>query len=136
MLFGLLWGVAIGTFPSFSQASNPPPTIQNTLVTGVVINQDERLILQELKVRIYRHGVQISEITTQHGMFSVDLEEWATPRDRIEVVIQREGASSYHPHGGKIIRTTLASAQNLNMQIQYDFPRIDSREEVYYFNGI
>ena len=107
MIFSIIAAFLFYALPNFLHATNPPALEkhENTLVTGVVVSKAEYLIKAEIPVRIYRNGVRIAEIMPENG-----------------VVIWPERINKYNRHSGKTIRTDLAHAQNLSLEIEYSCP--------------
>ncbi len=124
MIFSIIAAFLFYALPNFLHATNPPALEkhENTLVTGVVVSKAEYLIKAEIPVRIYRNGVRIAEIMPENGMFVYDLKGIADRNDLIEVVIWPERINKYNRHSGKTIRTDLAHAQNLSLEIEYSCP--------------
>jgi hypothetical protein len=110
--------------PTSMQATNPPANEkhENTLLTGVVVSKGDYLIRSPIPVRIYRNGGRVAEVFPENGMFVFDLKGMADRNDLIEVVIWPERIDRHNHHSGKTIRTDLAHAQNLNLEIAYSCP--------------
>jgi hypothetical protein len=103
------------------------PWKTNTLVTGVVINQDSELVPLEIPVLIYHGRTLVAQVMAVNGLFSIELDGKLKPEDVIEVVIkehQNTSKSRYtrDGYGGGKASAKLMDAQNLNIKVHYEFP--------------
>jgi hypothetical protein len=98
----------------------------NTLVTGVILNQDSMEVPLDIPVSIYANSKLVAEVTSRHGLFSYEFSGQLNPDDVIGIVIKKHQAGKDEPEGssyggGKLV-TRLGDAQNIKLVIQYDFP--------------
>jgi hypothetical protein len=111
-----------------SLRGNLDPRQTNTLVTGVILNQDSELVSIEIPVLIYSGKTLVAQVKTTNGMFRVDLGDKLHPDAVLEIVVRERKsttksvyAEAYGP--GKAI-TRLGDAQNVVVQVEYHFPRM------------
>ncbi len=111
-----------------SLRGNLDPRKTNTLVTGVILNQDSELVSIEIPVLIYAGKTLVAQVKTNNGMFRVDLGDKLKPDAVIEIVVRERKSSTkevyletYGP--GKAI-SRLGDAQNVVVQVEYHFPRM------------
>lgn len=104
---------------SISAEANPsdkksgPST--NTLLTGVVLEQNGDLVTEPIVLKLYRGNALLAEpLLLDHGLFSIDLQGQAVSSDRITIVIQKQEVN-----GTKFARTAsqtlLGEGQNLQV---------------------
>jgi hypothetical protein len=109
--------------------TNDAPWKTNTLVTGVIINQDSELVPLSIPIQIFANKKLIAETTSSHGLFSIDLKDKLAPDAVIELIVKekKEGDGEiqfYGTYGGGKAYSRLGDAQNLNIKITYHFPRM------------
>jgi hypothetical protein len=107
--------------------SNDTPWKTNTLVTGVVINQDSELVPLDIPILVYANKKLIAETQSSHGLFTIDLKDKLKPDDVIELVVKpkkEDGTISRwgDSWGGGKATSRLGDAQNLNIKVEYHFP--------------
>ncbi len=109
-----------------------PDVRNNTLITGVIVNQDGEVVPLDFEISIYSKQVLITKIKTENGMFKCDLAGKVSPGDIVGLVI---GANTGHvpetldksKHGATKRTLPLRNAQNLELVVHYDFPYIEYR---------
>lgn len=109
-----------------------PNVRNNTLITGVILNQDGDVIPLDFEISVFCKQVLITKIKTENGMFKCDLAGKVNPGDIVGLVI---GANTGHvpetfdrgKHGATKRTLPLRNAQNLELVVHYDFPYIEYR---------
>jgi hypothetical protein len=104
-------------------------TKTNTLVSGVILNQDSIEVPLDIPISIYANSKLVAKITSRNGLFSYEFDGQLKPDDVIGIVIQKHDARKDEPEGssygaGKLV-TRLGDAQNIRLVIRYDFPYED-----------
>jgi hypothetical protein len=109
-----------------SEFSGVDPHKTNTLVTGIIMNQDSQLVPLDLPVLIYSGKVLIAEVKTSHGLFKVDLGNKLKPDAIIEIVVKgrKNDANAVYleTYGAGKTVTRLGDAQNVIVKVEYHFP--------------
>jgi hypothetical protein len=111
-------------------ADTIPHTSENTLVTAVVMNQGNIPIPLDFEVFIYSNQVLVAQITAPHGLFKCDLAGKVQPGDTVMIVIpansgREPGNKDVQSHGAAKMVVRLRSAQNLQLMMDYHFPKLD-----------
>lgn len=104
-------------------------TPANTLVTGVVLDQNGRVANDPLVVRILVDKKKVAEAKSREGLFQVDLAGQVAPTAEIAVVIRPQEFEQGTPekargYGGASQTVTLAQAQNLVFQVNFKYSAI------------
>lgn len=122
-----------GAHGSKAATETEPDWKTNTLLTGVVLNQDDQLVPLDIPILIYADGELITKVTSSHGLFQCQLAGKAKPDAIITVMIREPKDLSKQAqwrgsnHGPGKVTTRLRDAQNLNIKIQYHFPTVRGR---------
>jgi hypothetical protein len=101
------------------------PHKTNTLVTGVIMNQDSELVPLDIPVLIFSGKTLVAEVKTSNGLFRVDLVNKLKPDDVIEIVVRERSNTKTtvleDTHGGGKAILRLGDAQNVVIKVDYDF---------------
>jgi hypothetical protein len=119
-VFGIVLLVICLPIAAFSQG--------NTLVTGVVSDQNGRVPNDPLVLRIYAGKRKVAEIKTREGLFSCDLKGKVASNEQITVALrsqtfdagQSEKARKY---SDATVNRPLNYAQNIKLQVNFEYIR-------------
>lgn len=103
---------------SHPTGSDTCATFNNTLLSGILIDQDGWMISIPIILKIYLGSKLIAyPVKVNKGLFSVDLKGKALPSDRVTIVMSRQSV-----HGCKFAKTKskvlLRNGQNLTVKAE------------------
>ncbi len=98
----------------------------NTLVTGVVTDQNGRVPNDPLVLRIYAGKRKLAEVKTSEGLFSCELKGKAASSEVINVVLREQAfdlgdADRARQYGEASSTQTLQKSQNLKLEVKFDY---------------
>jgi hypothetical protein len=90
----------------------------NTMLTGIVVDQNGRMVPVPLVLKIYRGSEVLTyPIEVSNGLFAVDLQGKADPSDRLTIVIRSQTVNKWTFAKSKT-RTLLGEGQNLTVEAE------------------
>jgi hypothetical protein len=107
---------------------------QNTLLSGVIVNQDGFEVGLDVMVEIYAHKVLIAKVIAQHGFIKIDLGGKVKPNEMVGLVIRKntgyaaQDSGIQEIHGGLKKYVLLRDAQNLALTIHYEFMVVEENQ--------
>ncbi len=111
-----------------SRSAKPPG--KNTMVTGVILNQDSTDMDVTLDISIFSKQKLVAKTTTRNGLFEIDLEGKVLPEDVVGLVIGANNAryadtdEKLKHHSAK--RTMrLRDAQNIQLVVEFDVIHVE-----------
>lgn len=123
----ITWITQDGNRPTDPTQPEKPSDKTNTLITGVVMNQDSVTLPYDFQVSVYANKVLVAKVKAHYGLFKVDLRGKVAPGDVVGLVIQSNSGTDPNNHEkiehGATQRTLpLHEAQNVTLVMQYQFP--------------
>lgn len=102
--------------PSDDSGKNRIGPGTNTLLSGIVVDQNGHMVLVPVVLKVYLGSELIGyPVEVNHGLFSIDLEGKALPSDRITIVVSRQLVNDWKFAKTKF-KTLLGEGQNLTVK--------------------
>jgi hypothetical protein len=116
----LLLGIACLYTPASAQG--------NTLVTGVITDQNGQVTNDLLEVRVYAGKKRLAETKAHDGLFVIDIAGLAAPNAEVTVQLRPQAfdkgdADKARTYSAATTTVALANAQNLHLKVQFDYAK-------------